>query len=323
MQHLLWKSAIMSEKRTPVTPPSLRLTQIDDEILHAASKYYYLTAEHITRLFFSRGSLKHVKAKAKLLADNEYLQRLYFVEKKPGKARHVFHIGTRGIQYLQSISRLDAVRYRPSEQEQRSDYFLAHTLACNDVFIAAELLHRQVPAIRLKQWVHERSLRRTPVRVTLSLGAGGQAVRRTVIPDGWLDFRISEHDGSVSQACVILELDRDQEEQQRWRHKVAELVAYTTRPGLAAPSPYEAAFGTDVATIAVVVAPRDPRVAARRCLELRTWTEKELEHLGATDRADDFRFTAEPPTTDPQRLFLEPCWSRPFSIQPLPLLEHE
>ena len=138
---------------------------------------------------------------------------------------------------------------------------------------------------------------------------------------GWLDFRIREPDGGLSQACVILELDRDQEKQKRWRRKVADLLAYTTKPSRTEPSPYEAAFGTDIATIAVVIAPKDPSKAVRRCAELLSWTEKELTELGAIDRADDFRVTAVPATGDPAQLFTGPVWRRPFTETLLPLLE--
>src|SRR5690242_9477793 len=87
MQHLLWNGEIMA---TP--PKSFKLSMKDDDILAAFIRFHYLTAEQVTRLLFSPGSLTYVKARLKLLADNEYLQRVYHVEKKPGKARYVYHL---------------------------------------------------------------------------------------------------------------------------------------------------------------------------------------------------------------------------------------
>src|SRR5205823_409632 len=91
---------------------------------------------------------------------------------------------------------------------------------------------------------------------------------RVVIPDGWLEFHLLHPEGT-EQSCIVLELDGDTQEQKRWRRKVAELVAY-------AKGPYIAAFGTEVITVAVVAAPKDPARAPARRAELMSWTEAEL-----------------------------------------------
>src|SRR5215210_6005953 len=89
MQQLLWTRETAGETvMVKATSRSLRFSDKEDAILEAFTRYYYLTADHITRLFYSAGSSTHVKAKLKTLADDGYLQRLYFIEKKPGKARH-------------------------------------------------------------------------------------------------------------------------------------------------------------------------------------------------------------------------------------------
>jgi hypothetical protein len=65
--------------------------------------------------------------------------------------------------HLQRAGAEVSQRFRPSEHRAQSLLFLAHTLAVNDVLIAAELPERLSPRATLVAVRHERDLKRRPV----------------------------------------------------------------------------------------------------------------------------------------------------------------
>jgi hypothetical protein len=191
-------------------------------------------------------------------------------------------------------------RFRATEVEALSDPFLRHTLALNDVLIAAECLAAVHPRIELVAVRHERSLKHQPVRVMLPTGR-----ERIVIPDGWLDWRL---DGRF-QACICLELDRGTQGQKAWRDKLAALVAFAN-------GPYQHIFETSALTIAVVTPGGE-----RRMSQLLAWTEAELRILGQEQMRELFVFAGlDAAVTSPEFLFLDPVWTVPLSRQQVPLL---
>src|SRR5205823_5469874 len=95
-------------------------------------------------------------------------------------------------------------------------------------------------AYTLAGMLHERVLAHLPVTVRLRDGT-----QTKMVPDAWLDLRITDHAGLPRRYCYCMELDRGTMEQKRWRRKVAALVAYAN-------GPYQASYGTNVITILVV-----------------------------------------------------------------------
>lgn len=296
------------------TPPALRharkrtkplvIGPADNAILHVLFRYHYLTSQRICRLLYSPGSASLVRTRMKRLVDGGYCQPVFLPSRaRGGSPPLVYTLARKGVQFLQEQEVAVDQRLRPSEQRELSYLFLTHTLAVNDFLIGAELLARQLPTVALHRMVHELDLKRQPVHVQLADGS-----KVAVIPDGWLDFRVTTPEGRF-QSCLALELDRGTVDQKRWRKKVAALLAY-------AKGPYEATFGTDTLTIAVVATPGAPR-----CTDLVRWTEAELTTRGEQHEADLFRFTALPPDAAPEELLLAPHWYRPFDKNPVSLLE--
>jgi hypothetical protein len=150
---------------------------------------------------------------------------------------------------------------------------------------------------------HDRELKHryaVPVRLPNGATCG-------VVPDGWLDVRVEMADGRF-RVPVVLELDRGTHERRRWRQKVEALLAF-------AAGPYQAAYGADSLTVAVVATPGEAR---RR--ELLAWTEAVLRERRLREAADLFRLTGADPTGDPVAFFCSPVWFRPFDARALPLL---
>jgi hypothetical protein len=184
----------------------------------------------------------------------------------------------------------------PADLSSRKTMHLTHTKELNDVLIAAELLTRAVPQITLAQLLHERTLKRQPVRVTLPDGT-----TTAVIPDAWLELHVRSHTDR-RRFPLAVELDRGTTEQRQWRRKVAGLLHWAN-------GPYHATFQTRALTIAVVAT-----VGTRRRDELRRWTEQELTAQGASEAGELFRFTScQPEAIDPLELFLQPVWTAPGS----------
>src|SRR5215211_6806716 len=142
MTVVIWHGETTTKQRTaaPANQRLVKLGEKDDAILSALTQYYFLSAEQLTRLFYSKGSLAYVQKKLKTLTDAGYTQRVFYHPTFPARATYVYHIARKGLTYLRELGREVDRRYRPSETGEVSDFFLRHTLACNDVTIGAHLL---------------------------------------------------------------------------------------------------------------------------------------------------------------------------------------
>ncbi|MCC6236793.1 MAG: replication-relaxation family protein [Dehalococcoidia bacterium] len=281
---------------------ALSITPADDYILKVLLRFRYLAARQVCALRYSAGSLTRVQAILKRLTDSGYLQRIWLPRRTPrGSAPSVYTLARKGLNYLRAQGIDVPARYHPSEQRERTYLFLAHTLAVNDVLIAAELFCRREPRYALAASVPEHLLKRSPARVE---DEAGRPI--TVIPDGWIDLRV---DGAY-QICLVLELDRGTEEQKAWRRKVRGLLAYAN-------GPYQEAFQTRSLTIAVVTTD-----GPRRLLDLLRWTERELTAVREQERGDLFIFTEiVPEAIFPHVLFTSPIWYRPFASDEIALVD--
>lgn len=281
------------------------MTPAKRALLTAVARYHFLTARHGTRLLYAETSLTRVQALLKELTDDEYCQRLFLPRPTPhGRVPAVYTLGWLGRTYLAAIGVDVPTRLRPSEARQHRYLFLDHTLAVNDCLIAMELLARRSPQIAIRTMLHERTLRRMPIAV-----ADADGRRAAVIPDGWLDLRVTLPDG-IDRYCVALEVDRGTAEAKAFRRKVAHWVA-------AADGPYRAVFGTDLLTVAIVATPGQGRAG-----ELLRWIATELARLRREDAADLFLVAAlDAASADPATLYCGPVWRQCNREEPLPLIE--
>lgn len=200
-------------------------------------------------------------------------------------------LARRGVAFLRKLGFDVSILPYPSEKKEQKSLFIPHSLTVNHVLIAARLLEKTVPDIRLASMKHELFLKRT---------------MKGVVPDGWLDFRLHEKE----QVCFSLEVDRGTEDQKPFRQKIRELVRF-------AKGSYTKVFETPSITI-VFATP----AGTHRLNTIRAWIEKELTEMHETSEADLFRLGEIPDTElDPRWLFLEPHWYRPFDTTPLPLFE--
>ncbi len=281
------------------------MTPAKGAILTALHRYFYLTARQVTRLLYAAGSLTRVQALLKELADDGYCQRLFLPRPSAhGRVPAVYTLGRLGRTSLAAMGVDVPTRLRPAEAREHKYLFLDHTLAVNDWLIALALLSRRAPQIAIRTMLHERTLRRTPIAVR---DADGR--RAAVIPDGWLDLRVTLPEGT-DRYCIALEVDRGTAEQKAFRRKVARWVA-------AADGPYRDVFGTDLLTVAIVATPGQGRAD-----ELLRWIAAELAGLRREDAAAWFLVTAvDAASADPATLYCGPVWRQCDRETPVPLIE--
>jgi hypothetical protein len=293
----------MARSRKPAR--SEGVTPAKRAILLALARYYYLTARQCTRLLYAEGSLTRVQTLLKELADDGYCQRLFLPRPSAhGRVPAVYTLGRLGHAHLEALGIDVPTRLRPSEARAHAYLFLDHTLAVNDCLIAMEVLARRTPAIALHRMLHERTLRHMPIPVTDPDGSNA-----SVIPDGWLDVRVALPEG-IDRYCIALEIDRGTTEQRAFRRKIAHWVA-------AADGPYQAAFGTDLLTVAIVATPGQGRADT-----LLRWIASELAALHREEQAGLFLVTAvDAATVDPATFYGGAVWRQPGREAPVSLIE--
>lgn len=266
-------------------------------------RLHVLTADQVCRRFLSPGSKTYAQAIMKTLASTGYAVRGTMPKTAAdgmnpnGRAPSVYYLGTKGLRLLQREGRDLYTRTRRDEPPT-SELFLRHTLALNDVCIAAELLAEHTEGIELISLRHERELKRAPIVATVN------GERIVVIPDGELVFQVKAKNETVTyEDRILLEVDRGTEEQKHFRRKVRGLVA---------------AYGAEPVQIAVICVP--DKNAQRRAADIKHWIELELadtRHL-----ANLFAITWHHPVdSPPYPYFFAPHFQRPFSDQSVALIE--
>lgn len=283
------------------TPHSHSLSGSDDQLLRAVYAYHFLTVDQVVRLFYRHGSLAYVRVRLKRLADEGYLQRLRLPQPTSGNPPWIYTLAQHGASYLKASGCTEFVSFRDDAQ-QHSWLFLHHTLAVNDVLIAAALLTRVVPEVTLVDMRHERTLRHYPVKVAID---GGRETM-TLVPDGWLDFHVR----ASTRVSVLLELDMGTIEQKAFKRKLRGLLAFLA-------GPYQEAFGSASVSVAFATT-----AGAARAERIRVWIEQVLREQRSEQEAELF-LVANLPTgeLDPNVVFCLPYWRSPFSSSVVSLLE--
>jgi protein involved in plasmid replication-relaxation len=196
-------------------------------------------------------------------------------------------------------------RYRKGEELERGENvsFVAHTIAVTDVLIAAQLLAKKVPAIRLNRMLTERELKRT---IYVSVPGERTTQRKICIePDAAVDFTIQD----TWQDFYYLEVYRHHLNKLRFQHKFQGYVTALVS-GL-----HERLFQTPA--MAVVVIATIDKLAGT----LKQWAEEALAAIDRKEAGDRFFFCSlDTATTNPEDMFLSPVWEHAFSTDKTPLL---
>lgn len=260
------------------------------------------TAEQLTRLHYAKGSLKAVKAKLRLLADNGYVQ----IDELPTKRlRSPYHylLGTKGVDYLKEIGMDVQKAFRSSKEVHTSSLFVAHTLELNDIIISAALLKRVSSSHWLESFIHERELKAHPYKVVWQGGTF------SLIPDAFLIFRMLVPDGRQRRMPIVLEHDRGSEEQHYFRRRIRAYLMLLKKEG------YKELFGVGGITIAFTTS-----AGVERLKKMREWTATELQETGETQYKHLFYFTLVKNPIDPYLVWVNTTWLPVLENRPTSLL---
>jgi Replication-relaxation len=286
----------MREKQTP-----------KDKLRFALGEYEFLTPQQLTVLLYKHGSRTYVQDMLKALQDNG---DVHSFGGRGTSLPRIYTLSGQGRRFVFQQGRERTRRFRLAETQAKTTngYFLRHTLAVNDVLIAARLLTQSLPAIELIRVYHERELQR---KIAVALRAVGGKTRQIFLePDASLDIRIhSTTDESVWRDFMHIEVYRHHPMEHRFKQKIAGYVAYASSPQ------HEALFHTKALTIALFC--ETPALLTL----LKGWTEQVLTQLGQEDEGERFVFSSiNPATASPQEIFLSPVWEQAFSTDKTPLL---
>jgi hypothetical protein len=264
----------MTSRAAPAGPQRYP-TGAELAVLVALKDFHYLTVEQVM-LLTERTSLRAAQRRLTDLAAAGLIQKH---DRRSSNVlqplRAAWSLTGRSKAYLEEADMVVLPPRRPRP------YTLDHLLAINDVLLRATVLSREAPdSLELRELYHDRDLR-------------GWEPPLPVVPDGFMDFVVTSPDGR-ERFPILLELDMGTMDRRRWQEKISRYVSFLAG-GL------QEHFATTVATIAVVVQDTEKRV-----LDLKRWTEHELQRRGATDTADLFYFTQLVPGLSAQELFCSP-----------------
>ncbi len=304
-------------KQQPYIPSPL-----DYQILQYVRAYHFLTVWQLVKLHYSDGSLTRARVLLLRLHETGYLDRRALPHVGLGQPTYIYALATKGINYLRDQGFSAFSRYRPNELQHFKYPHLEHVLHLNDFLIAARNLSKIAPDIALEEMRHDLDLKRTPAKVAYvrRLPDGDKVDEKlNLVPDGWLDFRLSlANSPKRRRKCIVVELDRGSETNvAEFKKKIRAYVHYAYPGG-----PYETMFGTQAITVAFATTAGENRLKT-----MLLWCEQELKEQRLQYDASLFRFTALPkeelnPETglDAKRLFLSDVWSVPFADDPVCLL---
>lgn len=245
----------MSEKkrlrrdRRSDTPPNMRLTERDVDILKAVAEYRILRQDHIQQLFF--GSKSTAQYRLSHLYQHGFLNR-HFLPVYAGWSPTLYALDKRGVALLKAACGIDRVNLWDAENGHE---FLSHTLAINDFRVAVTVACRQA-GYTLAQWIGEASLKADYDRVTIS-DPNGKKQSVSLIPDSY--FTVETPKG---RASFFLEMDMGTMTLRRFQNKIRAYLAYLESKA------YQQRYQTKSLRVLTVT------TSAVRCANLKTTTEQ-------------------------------------------------
>jgi hypothetical protein len=274
------------------------------DILSVLALFDYLTARQVTRLCYSSGSLTHVKALLKSLADAGLV---LYLGGRGTNLPLIYTLTGKGRTYASALTGQRPRRFRPKEaaEIQANLPFMQHLLSVNDVLISARLLSQTRPDITLTRLYREPELRRriyvdVPPKICIEPDGGCQFLSTKMgeeRPETWEDFFFI---GVYRTLPPVKE---------RFKQKIQGLVTYVDT------GQHEALFQTPALSIAVIA--QTPQLATT----LKSWTEEALRERDRPIDGDWFFFcSVSPAAASPEELFLSPVWQQAFGTTKTPLL---
>jgi Replication-relaxation len=260
------------------------------------------TASQLTRLHYSSGSLRAVKAKLKQLCEHGYVQ-YDAVPTKLTRSPYYYTMGRLGFEYAKKAGSDIVEPFRPDKEIDKAALFATHTLEINDIIISAALLKRSNPKYWLESFKHERELKRIPYKARWNLD------NFSLVPDTFLIFRMVMPDGRQRRMPIVIEHDRGSEEQYYFRRRIRAYLFMLQREG------YKDLFGVGGITIAFTTSKGQKRLHT-----MREWTRKEFEATGEPEHFANVFYFSDVSPLEPSMLWLGQSWYTLTDNEPMSLL---
>lgn len=249
-------------------------------ILQALYTFPYLTADRVTKLLFSPGSLQGVRQHLKELSDARLVHREYLFSQARSK-EYVYWLATSGRRKLRGLnSSYDFSSWKEPRQMGRflSSPHFTHHMTTTDMLIAFLL----TPEIHIQEATHYFHIRLS----TLA----------PVLPDGFVKLLLP--DGK--HITLLLEIDLNTESDERIKEKIVIYLPYITRGGFAKD------YGISEVPLIIFYTP-----AEKRRDKLLSILEKALLDSNASSKASWFLVGSGNMTPD---CFFESRWITPAGL---------
>lgn len=300
-------------KPTPLIPAPR-----DEDILKAVAEYHFPTAQEITRLCYSTGSLTYARSRLSALSGNQDitdkaltydypLWRIGFPTGKRGNNERIFALSLTGRQMLERLGIPVSWHFRPEQLRTFSHSYLLHDLTRNRFVVSLlSWAKKSKPNLTVESRLSY-SLAKTPVSV--SIPVQNKMVKVGVIPDGEI---VVTNTSSGERLLLLLEIDHNTQARERLRTHIAALLAYVKSPH------FRAHFGNIHYRIVYATQGVTDSASRARLAYLCDFTLKYLIERKRGEDSQYFRFTNIDYArlyTDAKHLFEEPSWYLPGEMK--------
>ena len=227
------------------TPPPMRLTDRDKQVVEIVYQLRFLTSEQIKYWKFEEGSMTACRRRLGLLYHNGYLAGINkVIPTGYGSSKRVYCLSKKGAALITHLyGEKEAREIKWNEKHNKVEpFFIEHILAINDVQIAFLKAALKTNDYQL-DWFKEQIVRGWTGKVDDPENSGKIL---PVTPDAFIHLR-----GKDKQAYYFLEVDRATESNHRWRDKIKGYVEYV-KSGM-----YKKKFGTDALRVLTVTTTPD------------------------------------------------------------------
>jgi hypothetical protein len=198
----------------------MRLTDRDKRIVEAVYRMRFLTSEQIKYWLFEEGSMTACRRRLSFLFHNGYLADA----NKPksaghGSSKRIYCLAKKGAALISHLyGEQEAKQIKWSEKQNKVEhFFIEHTLAINDIWIAFSKAVVATDNYDL-DWFKESEVKSWKEKVDDPENSGKTLA---ITPDAFVNLT-----GNNKKANYFLEVDRATESNRRWRDKVRGYVEY-------------------------------------------------------------------------------------------------
>lgn len=206
--------------KRPDTLSPMRETDRDRQIVRLIFDYRLLSQRQLERLLGKSRST--VQQSLIRLYHHQYLERLFMPISRFGSSPTLYTLGKRGIELLR---RAGVHNFVGIPSKHSSSFFLAHTLAINEVRLAMTQAAHQC-SWSIAEWRTENEIKSDYDRVPVIMNLF-KPQKLAVLPDGYFVINPSLE----GQTSYFLEVDRGTMPLKRFTTKIAAYVAYYKHGG--------------------------------------------------------------------------------------------